>query len=55
MMSSFHDGRWRIQWVAEGVLNARVDVGVGELQMDWSVDRLRRRAVDPIISKANDV
>ena len=27
-------GRWRIQWVAEGVLNARVDVGVGELQMD---------------------
>ncbi|CAJ1355481.1 unnamed protein product [Effrenium voratum] len=27
-------GRWRIQWVAEGVLNARVDAGVGELQMD---------------------
>ena len=25
--------RWRIQWAAEGVLNARVDVGVGELQM----------------------
>lgn len=27
-------GRWRIQWVAEGVLNARVDSNVGELQMD---------------------
>lgn len=25
--------RWRIQWVGEGILNARVDAGVGELQI----------------------
>ena len=28
------NSQWQIKWVAEGVLNAKVDHGVGELQMD---------------------
>ena len=31
---SHGNGRWRIQWVGEGILNARVDAGVGELQIE---------------------
>lgn len=33
LLSQPQPPRWRIQWVGEGILNARVDAGVGELQI----------------------